>query len=147
MRHHRHTGIVGMLLAASMSVAISTPCNASPCGAVKISTLTQRNIDWETAIAKQLGTKEVKVLQLFRVNPWVIVFVEVPQSDDAFLFYSDDPLTHRYLALWAGAARASEQNEIQTWVMRNVRGLPRRLRNCFAWYVTSDRGFRRQLKE
>lgn len=141
MRHQRHKGIVRLLLAASMAVSISTQCNATPCDAVNISTLPLRDTGWENAIAKQLGAKNVKVLRIFRVNPWTIVFVQVPQSDDAFLFYSGDPLTHRYLALWAGAARASEQFEVRAWVGRNVRGLPRRLGNCFAWYVTNDPGF------
>ena len=126
---------------AAICMWMLMPCAAysSPCQGV-IEVLTdQRKGDLARALSKQLEVPSVKVLQSFGVGGWRIVYVDPPQSDSVFLFYSQDPIKARYLTLWGGAARRSETENIEKWTRKNAPGIPAPLAKCFAWYVTNGR--------
>ena len=55
------------------------------------------------------------------------------------LFFHGDPLSTRFVTLWAGAARSQEEVAIKAWVIKNASGIPESLATCFAWYVTKVR--------
>jgi hypothetical protein len=74
----------------------------------------------------------VDVLQAFRQEDWTILYVETHVSDEVFLFYSGDPLSHRYITLWSGAAAMDEETDIMRWAAANAPGIPKRLAACFA---------------
>jgi len=65
-------------------------------------------------------------------------FTLIRVSDNPFLFYSGDPATSHYVALWSGGAKRDEANEIEAWTLKNARGIPKELASCFAWYVTNN---------
>ncbi len=125
-----------------LAATISTPCWGSPCDSVNRNLTTQRKATLEPVIAKQLGVRSAKVLESFREDGWSIIYVGTSRADDAFLFYSNNPMTNRYVTLWAGVARKNEEGKIRNWVLQNAKGIPHRLANCFAWHVTNDPRFR-----
>jgi len=43
-------------------------------------------------VAKQLGTRKADISQSFRFDGWSILYVSTGQSDDAYIFYSGDPM-------------------------------------------------------
>jgi hypothetical protein len=81
----------------------------------------------------------VDVLQSFQLGRWRILYVDTHQSDEAFLFYSSDPLTSPQVTSWSGAAQVGEERQIKDWTFKNARGIPSKLAGCFAWYVTKGR--------
>ena len=88
-------------------------------------------------VAKQLqaqlpGLSAVDVLQSFRQGDWTVLYVDTHESDEAFLFYSADPLSHRYITLWSGGAAKGEEADIMQWTAAHAPGIPRRLAACFA---------------
>jgi len=90
-------------------------------------------------IAKQLQKSRVNVLQSFKFEKWIILYVGPNGSDEAYLFYSGDPRTSQFLTLWSGGARTDEEQDIKDWVLKNAPGIPRRLAEYFAWHVTKNR--------
>ena len=86
-----------------------------------------------------MGMPSVDVLQSFRLGSWDIIYVDTHQTDEAFLFYPQDPSLGRYVTLWAGAAMHDEEREIRSWVLKNAPGIPGKLAACFAWHVTKHR--------
>lgn len=90
-------------------------------------------------IARQLHAQKVDVLQSFRLDGWTILYVDSHEADEAFLFYSHDPLRPRYITMWSGAAARNEEQSIRAWTLKNAKGIPPKLASCFAWYVTNDR--------
>jgi hypothetical protein len=90
-------------------------------------------------IAKQLDVKRAKISQSFRFGDWSVLYVSTDETDDAFVFYSGDPMRSRYVTLWGGVALESEETEIRAWTLKNAPGIPRILANCFAWHVTKER--------
>lgn len=79
------------------------------------------------------------MLQSSAYGSWRILNVETPTADDAFLFFSSNPATHRYVTLWPGAADAGETGSIRAWVIENAPGIPTKLAACFADHVTLHR--------
>jgi hypothetical protein len=65
--------------------------------------------------------------------------VNTHETDDAYVFYSGDPLRSRYVTEWGGAATREEEQDIKAWAIKNARGIPRSLAGCFAWHVTKER--------
>ena len=90
-------------------------------------------------IAKQLGAKQAEISQSFRFDGWSILYVSTGEADDAFVFYSGDPMRSKYVTLWGGVALKDEEKEIRAWTLKNAPGIPRTLANCFAWHVTKER--------
>ena len=90
-------------------------------------------------VAKQLNAKRAEISQSFRFDGWSILYVSTGEADDAFVFYSGDPARNRYVTLWGGVALENEETEIRAWTLKNARGIPRTLANCFAWHVTKER--------
>ena len=90
-------------------------------------------------IAKQLDAKQAEISQSFRFGGWSILYVSTGEADDAFVFYSGDPMRSKYVTLWGGVALENEEREIRAWTLKNARGIPRTLSNCFAWHVTKER--------
>lgn len=112
---------------------------ASPCDGVDRSLTADRKIALASAIAKQLQASRVDVLESFRLDSWSIIYVGTDNSDNAFLFYSGDPLVDHFVTLWGGAATENEQNSIRRWALKHAPQIPMGLANCFAWHVTRDR--------
>lgn len=142
MGQKTRVSLTGAVAALILSVATSAQCLASPCDGVDRSLSPQRKAILEPSIAKQLGVRSTEVLESFRADKWTILLVGAPQADDLFLFYSQSPIDHHYITLWAGAAREDEEDQIRTWVLQNAKGIPNQLASCFAWHVTNDSAFR-----
>lgn len=128
------------------SVTATQACG-SPCNAVNQVLTARRKAVLEPVIAAQLGVRSVRVLESLQAARWDILYVQTPATDGAFLFYSNNPATHRYTTLWGGAARKDEENSIRNWVQRNAKGIPDRLATCFAWHVTNDPRFQDALTD
>jgi hypothetical protein len=88
-------------------------------------------------IAKQLHAKRAEISQSLRFGGWSILYVSTGEADDAFVFYSGDPMRNKYVTVWGGVALDDEEKEIRAWTLKNAPGIPRTLANCFAWYVTT----------
>ena len=116
-----------------------TNASATPCDGVDRDLSDAHKAQWASPIAKQLGVAKVDVLQSFAFGGWHIVYVNTYETDEAFLFYAEDPRTSRYLTHFSGAAMADEEFEIRAWEMKSAPGIPARLAECFAWHVTKHR--------
>lgn len=132
-----------LAFAVILTTTVTAACAASPCDGVNRNLSNQRKTALARTIAKQLQVPAVDVLESFRVGGWSIIYVDTHQADQAFLFYSHDPMTSRFVTLWGGAARSSEEHEIRIWTLKNVPGIPEKLADCFAWHVTKDPQFRK----
>jgi hypothetical protein len=128
-------------LVFSLAVTMASTCHASsPCDGITRTFTTAEKAAVAPAIAKQLQLSSVDVLQSFQLGNWSVIYVGTHQSDNAFLFYSHDPRTSRYVTLWGGAAQSDEEQAIEDWTVKNAHGIPLQLAKCFAWHVTKDRG-------
>lgn len=118
---------------------LATHALGSPCSGIDRSLDGSRRAQLAPAIAKQLATESVDVLQSFRYSGWSIIYVEPRDLEPAYLFFSAEPLKSSYITLWAGAATATDGPAIDRWVQQNARGIPTQLASCFAFHVTHDR--------
>jgi len=91
------------------------------------------------SVAKQLGTKKADISQSFRFGGWSILYVSTGVADDAYVFYSGDPMRKKFVTLWGGAALENEEKAIRVWTLKNAPGIPLTLARCFAWHVTRER--------
>jgi hypothetical protein len=130
---------VFFFVALAFPLGASSGWAASPCDGVIRSLSNERKTALAPAIAKQLNASNVDVLQSFQSGGWSIIYVDTHQADEAFLFYSHDPLTNRYITLWSGAAARYEEQDVKSWTIKNAPGIPPKLASCFAWHVTKDR--------
>ncbi|MGA2206743.1 MAG: hypothetical protein ABSG10_08425 [Terracidiphilus sp.] len=111
--------------------------SSTPCDGVDRSLTDER----KAALSRRIGelqARKLDVLQSFQFGGWTILYVEPHTSDEEFLFYSDDPMTGRYITEWGGVAARFEEREIRRWTLKNVPGIPPKLAGCFAWHVTND---------
>jgi hypothetical protein len=124
-----------ILLLSTISVARATPCDGIDRGLTA-----ERSAALARAIAEELHTKTVDVLQSYSNDSWSILYIDTHEADRAFLFFSGNPLKdHHYVTLWSGAARQDEEQDIMSWALKNAPGIPPPLARCFAWHVTKDR--------
>jgi hypothetical protein len=124
---------------AILMLAVAMPLHAAPCAGIdRVLTDAQKHT-WSLTIAKQLQVGNAEVLQTFQLDNWRIIYVATNRSDNAFLFYRDDPQRSHYITVWAGYAQADEEASIAQWTRSQVRGIPDTLAQCFAWYVTQHR--------
>lgn len=108
----------------------------NPCSRIDRSlTATRANV-LEPAIAKQLGAKHATISQAFRNGGWSIYYVSTGEADDAYVFYSADPLRSSYVTVWGGIALTDEEQQIFDWTLKNAPHIPPALARCFAWHVT-----------
>jgi hypothetical protein len=112
---------------------------SAPCEGVTQKFSAERKSALEFAAARQLNISSASLIKSFSVNSWFIVYIDTHQSDEAFLFYSDDPTRVAYLNIWSGAAMRTETSSLEAWALRNTPGIPSRLASCFAWYATNGR--------
>jgi len=129
-------GVILLLVIAFAAPACAW--SVSPCDCVDRGLTDKSKAEWAVAIARQLRAQKVDVLQSFRLEGWTIIYVD-SHADEAFLFYSRDPLRGRYVAMWSGAAARNEEEHIRAWTLKNAPGIPQKLADCFAWYVTKGR--------
>jgi hypothetical protein len=114
--------------------------NSTPCDGVDRSLAESKKDGLAKAIAKQLQLTTVDVLQSFKADGWSIIYVDTHVSDEAYLFYSSDPIAAAQpVTEWSGAATVFETSEIEQWILENAPGIPKRLASCFAWHVTLNR--------
>lgn len=129
-----------LLVSVAVGLSLVRPAMATPCAGVDRGALSEtQKPALAREMARQLGRRVIDVQRVFRDGRWVIFYVATQDSDPAFLFFSGDPASTRYVTLWAGAAARSEEAAIQTWVEKEALGIPPRLAACFAWHVTNDR--------
>lgn len=131
--------IQGLFLLAFIGVAGQLAWSMTPCEDVDRSLSNSSKAALSPIIASQLHAKKVDVLQSFKFAGWSIIYVDTHDSDEAFLFYSSDPLRSQYLTVWSGAAAWNEEQSIKAWALKNAPGIPPKLAACFAWHVTKDR--------
>ena len=82
--------LVSIFIATIVAIS-SVACASTPCDGVNRSLSKERIVVLSPVIAKQLHVSTVDVLQSFRMDRWSIIYVETHESDEAFLFYADDP--------------------------------------------------------
>jgi len=141
MQHDRLT-VLPLLVAALMSAcrsSLTTRTETSPCSGIDRGLTDARKSALAPALARQLQVSTVDVLQSFAARGWTIIYVATHESDNAFLFFSGDPLANHYITLWGGAATKDEEHDIKDWTFKNAPGIPQQLASCFAWHVTDDR--------
>lgn len=133
--------ISSVLAAFSLALAFAAfPAEAeNPCSGVDRALTKERSSALAPAVAKQLGAKRAEISQAFRYGGWSILYVSTGEADDAYVFYSADPLRNHYVTLWGGVAVESEEQQILDWTLRNAPHIPRPLARCFAWHVTQER--------
>ncbi len=124
-------------IAITFLLSVCSQAGASPCDG--INTVTEKAGQLNNVIAKQLNVDSIEILQSFSFGGWTIFFVNTHVSDEPFLFYSSDPLTNKYVAIWSGAARIDEEQDIYGWAIMNAPGIPIELAKCFSWHVTKGR--------
>ena len=90
-------------------------------------------------VATQLDARQAEISQSFLLGNWSILYVATGEADDAYVFYSGDPMRNKYVTLWGGVALENEERDIRAWTLKNAPGIPRALANCFAWHVTKER--------
>ena len=138
-------GATHAVFAASESVqksSMATKPVVSPCQGLNQSLSENYKANLARAVAKQInGTTKLKVssvdvIQSFASDNWSIVYVNTHVSDELFLIYSGNPLTNRYVTLWAGAAMIEDEPIMKAWVLKNAPGIPPKLASCFARRVT-----------
>jgi hypothetical protein len=112
---------------------------ASPCDGMRPTLTAADKSALAPALATQLSTPRVDLLDEFRSGDWQIVYVDSHVADEAFLFYHGDPRTARYITLWSGGAAPGEEASIRAWTIAHAPGIPSALAACFAWHVTKDR--------
>lgn len=123
-----------IFLLSTISVAHATPCDG-----IDRSLTPERRVALAPAIAKELSSRSLDVLQSFRSDSWSIIYVDTHEADRAFLFFDSNPLTGHYVTLWSGTARPTEEQEILNWATKYAPGIPSALARCFAWHVAKDR--------
>jgi hypothetical protein len=112
---------------------------ASPCDGMRLTLTTADKATLAPALATQLSSPRVDVLDEFHSGDWRIVYVDSHVADEAFLFYRGDPRSTRYVTLWSGGAALDEEASIRAWTIAHAPGIPVALAACFAWHVTKDR--------
>ena len=132
-----------LLVLSAMALTLSTVTPSvsaeSACSGVDRTLAKERARALGPVIAKQLEAKRAEISQSLRFDGWSILYVSTGEADDAFVFYSGDPMRNKYVTLWGGVALENEEKEIRTWTLKNAPGIPRTLANCFAWHVTKER--------
>lgn len=130
------------LIALLFLLTADTSCAwAAPCDGVARDLTDKRNVELAPKIAEYLHVASVDVLEELRIGSWSIVSVETHQSDEPYLFFAHDPLTHGPITLWSGAASYFEEDSIRHWVVKHAPNIPPKLARCFAWHVTRDRNW------
>jgi hypothetical protein len=137
MNARKASGFAAITLALSSFPPLI--CAENPCSGVDRSLTTERSTALAPAVATHLNAKHAEISQSFRYRGWSILYVSTGEADDAYVFYSADPLQGKYVTLWGGAAFEGEEQEIRNWTFKNAPGIPGVLARCFAWHVTRDR--------
>lgn len=143
IRHTAKTVTAGVLYLAAQAV-FAHPCNGvdrSLNEAQKASFAPAVQAHMKAQLSAQVAAGVVvrrnDVLGMFRAGGWYIVHANNHATDDPYLFYSTNPTrASGYVGVWAGGAAADEGPEIQAWVTKEMPGIPRKLAECFSWYVT-----------
>lgn len=126
-------------IALTFATATSPILAENACSRVDRTLATNRAKALGPVVAKHLGMKHANISKSFQFGGWSILYVSTGESDDAYVFYSHDPMQNKkYVTLWGGAAREDEEQEIRAWTLKNAPGIPDTLASCFAWHVTKE---------
>ena len=119
---------------------ITVPTRAeNACSNVDRTLSKERSTALGPVVAEQLKAKHAEISKSFRFGGWSILYASTGEADDAYVFYSADPMRNKYVTLWGGVALENEEQEIRNWALKNAPGIPRTLARCFAWHVTKER--------
>jgi hypothetical protein len=128
---------------AAITLALSSfpplICAENSCSSVDRTLTKERGAALAPAVATHLHAKHAEISQSFRYGGWSILYVSTGEADDAYVFYSADPLQGKFVTLRSGIALEGEEQEIRDWTFKNAPGIPRVLARCFAWHVTKER--------
>lgn len=128
-----------LIIAMPLSFATLNVWAKSPCDGVDRHLNSSEASQLSIEVGHQLNTANVEILQSFKSHDWTILYIDSHEADPAFLFYSGNPLSQRFITLWSGGARTDEEQIIHAWLKDNVKDIPNDLARCFAWHVTKDR--------
>jgi hypothetical protein len=118
-------------------VFLASHVRALPCDTAT-TTLTEKQATYlGVMLESQLKAKYVTVLSSHRVGDWYLLYVDTLVADPAYLFYSADTLDHRYVAMWSGGAKETEQPELVAWALKNAPGIPEALAKCFGFVAVN----------
>ena len=90
-------------------------------------------------VGAQLHDTKARALQTFAYEDWKIVEVALGNSADVFVFYSADPLSSGYVAIWRGASDLDGVSQAKEWAVESAPGIPNQLARCFAVRATVAR--------
>ncbi|HEX4860579.1 MAG TPA: hypothetical protein VFV07_05045 [Rhizomicrobium sp.] len=90
-------------------------------------------------VAVQLHDPKAKALRTFAYDGWEIVEVALGDAQDAYVFYSADPLSSDTVAVWRGAKDLDGVSQAKEWTVESAPGIPNQLARCFAVRVTAGR--------
>jgi len=92
-----------------------------------------------TRVATQLHDPKAKAFRTFAYDGWEIVEVALGDAQNAFVFYSADPLSSDTVAVWRGAKDLDGVSQAKEWTVESAPGIPNQLARCFAVHVTAVR--------
>ena len=119
------------LAAAQVQAHASAPCEGVERG--------ESTPSLSARVATQLHDPKAKALRTFAYDGWEIVEVAFGDAKNAFVFYSADPLSSEYVALWRGAKDLDGVSQAKEWTVESAPGIPNQLARCFAVRVTAAR--------
>jgi hypothetical protein len=114
-------------------VLLASDVRSLPCDTTTTTLSEKQTTYLSVMLESQLKAKYATVLNSYRVGDWYLLYVDTFVADPAYLFYSADPLEHRYVAIWSGAAKETEQPELVAWARKNAPGIPEDLAKCFGY--------------
>jgi len=123
----------------SLMVLLPTAAQPTPCNEMARPLRTEERRKLAETLARRFQVPQVDILARFASGEWTVLYVDMHESDEVFLFFRNDPLSSEQVTEWSGAARIDEQRSIEEWSIKNAPGIPRRLAKCFAWYATMGR--------
>jgi hypothetical protein len=90
-------------------------------------------------VAAQIHDPKAKALRTFAYDGWEIVEVVLGDAQNAFVFYSADPLSSDTVAVWRGVKDLDGVSQAKEWTVESAPGIPNQLARCFAVRVTAGR--------
>lgn len=117
----------------------------SPCDGISRTITARQRAVWTPAVTRywhkvsEGRITEVDIDRSFRYGGWTILHTEVHVSEGGYDFYSGDPARTKPVTSFEGAATVDEGPEVEAEILKNAPGIPKKLVQCFAYYVTKVR--------
>ncbi len=125
-----------VLLCAFVAVVATKAHASAPCEGVERG---EGAPSLSARVAAQLHDPKARALRTFTYDGWEIVEVAFGDAQNAFVFYSADPLSSDTVAVWRGAKDLDGVSQAKEWTVESAPGIPNQLARCFAVRVTAAR--------